>query len=279
MSRKKPNISQRIDSQITPSSAITHHTRAAKQRSKYLKQLRTSQRSLDRFKNLDLPEFEQWRSTTFGKLISEIFSLHDQLNQIVDQIEPQENLHFEHSAHFRDAYNSTRKSHQKTREENTNPLKKSNLTEEEHATNITEFKKTYRSLVRKLHPDHRDDTHSLNPTRLDELWHTTQKAYVSGVLKELQHLEQLIESEVNLDTEETDLERIKQLTEQHRIALRTVQHSLKTARTHPAWMFSKDPSIKAELEPLFLQELQNEILLIKKDISVCQQRIAKQSAH
>jgi len=136
-----------------------------------------------------------------------------------------------------------------------------------------DLKKLYRTLARKLHPDHQEDLDPSVQKKLDALWHETQEAYAHGELERLQRIESIIDIEVNGIDERTEVDRILDFAEQHRIELRATQREIRQARKHPAWMFSKKPQVRERLEVEINGDFTEQIRLIKQDIAHCEKKI------
>ncbi len=327
---------------ITASAAKSPHEKAELKRIKYLKELKSAQRSLERFETRDLTQFEQWRSNAFGDRIAELHKLSEQLDDLMELIEEVEDQHFAYGYTYRESYalakkrrenpkafeddeaffggedfeeepdfeesfsgeaaKDPRKLYDQMRKDfaelfgfdlsNADPefeekfrefaamagipdFSSNGVASAKRAPDKSELKKTYRGLARRLHPDHREAIDSLSPARLDELWHAAQKSYAEGDLEELQHIETLIDIEVNGITQETNLERIEQMSERNRMSLRAVQRVLRQARKHSAWMFSKKPSVKASLELFLDADIEFEKSAFERDIAICNRRIAE----
>lgn len=342
MSRRKQNSSVKkkpaakaSSTSIAPANPNSQHAKADLKRTKYLKDLKSAQRSLERFETKDLIQFEQWRSEVFGERISELHGLSETLDDLMELIEEVEDQRTMSGYTFRESYEIVKERREnpggiedeeafyhddfeepspKQAQEDpqafydhmrkefaelfgfdlseSDPafdeqfkqfasaagfpdLSSNGATSAKRPPDKKELKKVYRGLARRLHPDHREGIDTLSPARLDELWHSAQKSYAEGDLEELHHIETQIDIEVNGVTEEINLDRIEQMSERNRVSLRAVQRELRQARKHVAWMFSKKPSAKVELERFFDADIEFEKSALEKDIAICNRRIAE----
>lgn len=141
-----------------------------------------------------------------------------------------------------------------------------------------ELKRSYRTLARKLHPDHREDLGAFEGSRLDGLWHEAQEAYRLGDIEALERIEAIIDIEVEGVNEKTSLSRIEQAAERHRQSLRAVERTLRQARKSPAWMFSKKPQVKKRLKAVIERELRDEVARLRYELLDCEGRIARWEA-
>ncbi len=98
----------------------------------------------------------------------------------------------------------------------------------------TRVKVLYRSLVRRLHPDH----HPRQTLRERELWHTVQAAYLKNDLESLEAIAARLEMGLEGNAASLPVYLLLRLVRDLRAALRSLQAKLGTARKHPAWDFS-----------------------------------------
>ncbi|MCH6258164.1 hypothetical protein MLD52_16500 [Puniceicoccaceae bacterium K14] len=312
---------------------------AEKKLRKYLKELGTAERSLDRFEKNDLLEFEQWQRERFGKDLDALHELEGELYEKATFVDEVESMYYVSDLSYRECYEEVMLDLEDLEERGN--AEDDNFAEEEFSegnvgsdpdgahsemdamkegirqafsemfgyevdaddpvfeaefekfkqgfgigsgveqasspkpdTDKPGLKKVYRSLVRKLHPDQRKEIAAFDEESLDQLWHETQEAYSIGDVEELQRIEAIIDIEINgLDTS-TDIDRINQAAERHRLKLREVQRKIRQARKHPAWMFSKKPDVKVVLEYEISEELAFRKESVKSEISFLKSRIA-----
>ena len=98
------------------------------------------------------------------------------------------------------------------------------------------IKETYRSLVRRLHPDLRADG---DPT-VSAIWHEVQEAYEARNLDRLETLLALTEMESGTNGQ-ASLSQIRGALADFNRAFRAIQRSLGEAKRDPAWGFSRNP--------------------------------------
>lgn len=97
------------------------------------------------------------------------------------------------------------------------------------------LKELYRQLVRRLHPDARNDA---GPETM-HLWHEVQDAYVAGDLERMEMLQALIDIHEDTIGRQTPLARLREAMREIARSLRALEKSLKAARKTPAWDFTR----------------------------------------
>jgi hypothetical protein len=96
-------------------------------------------------------------------------------------------------------------------------------------------KELYRLLVRKLHPD----TFADRDAEVSALWHEVQIAYAAGDVERLEMLLALADVQSNTVSEQTSLSQMRSVLAELRRSYRALQKSLREAKKHPAWRFSR----------------------------------------
>jgi hypothetical protein len=106
--------------------------------------------------------------------------------------------------------------------------------EEEEAKDVR-VKALYRVLVRKLHPDLRDDA----STEVSGLWHEVQEAYAAGDVAHLEILLALIDIESNGTGAQTSVSQMRATLAELERATRALEKSLLEAEGEDAWDFAQ----------------------------------------
>jgi hypothetical protein len=96
-------------------------------------------------------------------------------------------------------------------------------------------KTLYRVLVRKLHPDLRDDA----STEVSGLWHEVQEAYAAGDVAHLEILLALIDIESNGTSAQTSVSQMRATLAELERATRALEKSLLEAEGEDAWDFAQ----------------------------------------
>ena len=96
-------------------------------------------------------------------------------------------------------------------------------------------KTLYRILVRKLHPDLRDDA----STEVSGLWHEVQEAYAAGDVAHLEILLALIDIESNGTSAQTSVSQMHATLAELERATRALEKSLLEAEGEDAWDFAQ----------------------------------------
>lgn len=109
--------------------------------------------------------------------------------------------------------------------------------EEEEAEEAKDarVKALYRVLVRRLHPDLRDDA----STEVSGLWHEVQEAYAAGDVAHLEILLALIDIESNGTSAQTSVSQMRATLAELERATRALEKSLLEAEGEDAWDFAQ----------------------------------------
>ncbi len=107
--------------------------------------------------------------------------------------------------------------------------------EEEAEAKDVRVKTLYRVLVRKLHPDLRDDA----STEVSGLWHEVQEAYGAGDVAHLEILLALIDIESNGTSAQTSVSQMRTTLAELERATRALEKSLLEAEGEDAWDFAQ----------------------------------------
>lgn len=94
-------------------------------------------------------------------------------------------------------------------------------------------KSLYRTLAKRLHPDHSDLE---SPVR-ERRWHELQTAYEDGDLEALQRIEAVCDMEVGGLSLRLGLARLRDLAAYHRSHVEPLRHALRQVKRHPAFNF------------------------------------------
>ena len=97
------------------------------------------------------------------------------------------------------------------------------------------IKQLYRVLVRRLHPDLRDDA----STEVSGLWHEVQEAYAAGDVAHLEILLALIDIESNGTGAQTSVSQMRATLAELERATRALEKSLLEAEGEDAWDFAQ----------------------------------------
>ena len=128
-------------------------------------------------------------------------------------------------------------------------------------------KSLYRTLAKRLHPDHSELDEGIRERR----WNELQTAYEADDLAALQRIEAVCDMEVGGLSLRLGLARLRDLADYHQSHLRPIRQALKAAKRDPAFGFdaSKPGFVKrevaAELEDT-KQELNHRLALFRVDI-------------
>jgi len=107
--------------------------------------------------------------------------------------------------------------------------------EEEEEAKDARVKALYRILVRRLHPDLRDDA----STEVSGLWHEVQEAYGAGDVAHLEILLALIDIESNGTGAQTSVSQMRATLAELERATRALEKSLLEAEGEDAWDFAQ----------------------------------------
>ena len=97
------------------------------------------------------------------------------------------------------------------------------------------MKALYRVLVRRLHPDLRDDASA----GVSALWHEVQEAYAAGDVPQLEILLALIDIEANTLGAQTSVGQMRALLAELERAARALEKSVLEAEGEDAWNFAQ----------------------------------------
>ena len=98
------------------------------------------------------------------------------------------------------------------------------------------MKSLYRTLAKRLHPDHSELEEALRERR----WHELQKAYDAHDLEALQRIEAVCDMEdAGGLSIRLGLARLRDLAAYHRMHVQPIRNALREAKRHPAFDFSK----------------------------------------
>ena len=109
------------------------------------------------------------------------------------------------------------------------------VAEEEELTVDPRVKELYRVLVRRLHPDLRDDASAA----VSALWHEVQEAYAAGDVAQMEILLALVDIESNNMGVQTSLGQMRAILVELERALRALEKSLLEAEGEDAWNFAQ----------------------------------------
>ena len=113
-------------------------------------------------------------------------------------------------------------------------IEEEEVAEEEEAKDAR-VKTLYRVLVRRLHPDLRDDA----STEVSGLWHEVQEAYGAGDVAHLEILLALIDIESNGTSAQTSVSQMRATLAELERATRALEKSLLEAAGEDAWDFAQ----------------------------------------
>jgi hypothetical protein len=111
------------------------------------------------------------------------------------------------------------------------------IEEEEAEESVVDprVKELYRVLVRRLHPDLRDDA----STAVSGLWHEVQEAYAASDVAQMEILLALIDIESNSMGAQTSIGQMRAILVELERALRALEKSLREAEGEEAWNFAQ----------------------------------------
>jgi hypothetical protein len=117
-------------------------------------------------------------------------------------------------------------------------------------------KSLYRKLVRRLHPDHRND----RETAVSNLWHEVQEAYAAGDVARMEILLALCDIQANVLGEQTTLAQMRNVRSELERSLSALEKSVAEAEGEESWNFSRiGPSedLRVRVERQLKHELAN----------------------
>jgi hypothetical protein len=109
------------------------------------------------------------------------------------------------------------------------------VAEEEEEAKDARVKALYRTLVRRLHPDLRDDSSA----GVSALWHEVQEAYAASDVPHLEILLALIDIEANTMGAQTSVGQMRAILAELERAARALEKSLMEAEGEDAWDFAQ----------------------------------------
>ena len=96
-------------------------------------------------------------------------------------------------------------------------------------------KTLYRKLVRRLHPDHRND----RETAVSNLWHEVQEAYAAADVARMEILLALSDIQANVLGDQTTLAQMTSVRSELQRSLRALEKSVAEAEDEEAWNFAR----------------------------------------
>jgi hypothetical protein len=115
-------------------------------------------------------------------------------------------------------------------------------------------KELYRILVRRLHPDLRDDASAA----VSALWHEVQEAYAASDVAQMEILLALIDIESNNMGAQTSIGQMRAILVELERALRALEKSLREAEGEDAWNFAQSGP-KADLRLRVERQLKSDL--------------------
>lgn len=244
--------------------------KAKKDYERILRDLDVAREEVEKFEKEDRPKYQQWLSHHFGASLTELRELDHKLIEVEGLVqEVQQEFYFGNYRSIYKAYERVRQrrenpeeepaeehSESREQEQEEDPFRKffeELFSEEELADAFAKdqhprkepkptlnqihrenrIKDLYRTLVRRLHPDHAEN---LTPKHV-EWWHQTQNAYEGGNLEQLELIFTLTEIDKG-GTKEASISILKKITLQFKQTLRSIKDQLKAFKRDPAWNFS-----------------------------------------
>ena len=135
----------------------------------------------------------------------------------------------------------------------------------------TQIKKLYRKIIRKLHPDRANSS----TQEQQKLWHTAKKAYDTGDLETLEHIDSHCDL---LDTKTikfTAIDSIRSGIEYYKKANTLSRRRIRQLKTQPEWGFcSASNKKRAHLKKQYTSTLTDELDLITDDLESLQGMMA-----
>ncbi len=128
--------------------------------------------------------------------------------------------------------------------------------QEEASAVDARVKSLYRKLVRRLHPDHRND----GEAAVSGLWHEVQEAYAAADVARMEILLALSDIQANALGEQTTLAQMRNVQLELERSLRALEKSVAEAEGEECWNFARtgpSESLRARVERQLKQELAN----------------------
>ena len=131
------------------------------------------------------------------------------------------------------------------------------------------LKEIYRQLVRRLHPDTRDE----NAADVSALWHEVQDAYSTGNIERLETLLALTDLQSNTTGEHTSMSQMKSVLTELRRSFNALQRNLRQAKNGLAWNFSRMED-RSKIQQRMRQDLSRDIALYEERLGLLEAKIA-----
>lgn len=131
------------------------------------------------------------------------------------------------------------------------------------------LKELYRQLVRRLHPDTRDE----NAADVSALWHEVQDAYSTGNIERLETLLALTDLQANTTGEHTSMSQMKSVLTELRRSFNALQRNLRQAKNGLAWNFSRMED-HSKIQQRMRQDLSRDIALYEERLGLLEAKIA-----
>ncbi len=128
-------------------------------------------------------------------------------------------------------------------------------------------KALYRTLAKRLHPDHSD----IEPTVRERRWHELQLAYEQRDLEGLQRIEAVCDMDSGGLSLHLGLARLRDLADYHRSHVEPIRRALRNAKRHPAFGFEKADRKKLRKEAGI--ELDSTHAMLRREIAVLMREI------
>jgi hypothetical protein len=157
------------------------------------------------------------------------------------------------------------------RDRRSRPVKQRPLPEKASAAN--RLKEIYRILVRRLHPDARQESQAETLS----VWHEVQEAYQHGHVERLEVLLALTETESEIASEKTSLGQLRGLITALERDLGALKRSLNKARQDPAWDFGNKPN-RDTLARKIQRELEGELTYQQRSLHEMEKQIQRWAA-
>jgi hypothetical protein len=257
-----------------------------------------AQRSLERFHDLDKPQFERWLQATFGKLVGDLRGAQGELNRLRELIFEVETRTWFNSQSCAAAYRDVlerqdrrrdnpggpdpddleekmrahleaeaRDEQEENRERDNTPAGRAARLgpEKEHR-----LKAAYRSMARRLHPDR----HAHVTPQMRERWHAAQQAYLAGDVDLLESLETLCLSEEGDISAHTAVSLILDRTRHLHVSITQLGVKIQHGKKDPAWAFSELKDF-APVKRRMAQSLPEQTTAARNEIAALEEKIAQ----
>ena len=255
-----------------------------------------AQRSLERFHDLDKPQFERWLQATFGKLVGDLRGAQGELNRLRELIFEVETRTWFNSQSCAAAYRDVLERQDRRRDNPGGPdpddleekmrahLEAEARDEKEEARADTpagraarlgpekehRLKAAYRSMARRLHPDR----HAHVTPQMRERWHAAQQAYLAGDVDLLESLETLCLSEEGDISAHTAVSLILDRTRHLHVSITQLGVKIQHGKKDPAWAFSELTDF-APVKRRMAQSLPEQTSAARNEIAALEEKIAQ----